>query len=72
MSPGLPSVHLGSQREKNFRMVTVLIDDQPYSFHEQAFDLVWRSPQLPPGDHFVRIIHDSGESINLDYIEILN
>jgi hypothetical protein len=63
---------LGYQRGKNFGIVTVIIDDQPYSFHEQAFDLFWRSPQLSPGDHFVRIIHESGESINLDYIEILN
>jgi hypothetical protein len=63
--------HLGYQRGKNFGIVTVIIDDQPYSFHEQAFDLLWRSPQLSPGDHFVRIIHESGESINLDYIEIL-
>ena len=63
---------LGYKRAKSFGTVTVLIDDQPYSFHEQAFDLVWRSPQLSPGDHFVRIIHQSGESINLDYIEILD
>jgi hypothetical protein len=63
---------LGYQRGKNFGTVTVIIDGQSYSFHEQAFDLVWRSPQLSPGDHFVRIIHESGESINLDYIEILN
>jgi hypothetical protein len=33
---------------------------------------VWQSPELPSGDHFVRIIHESGESINLDYIEILD
>ena len=64
--------HLGYQRGKNFGTVTVIIDDQLYSFHEQAFDLLWRSPQLSPGDHFVRIIHESGESINLDYIMILN
>ncbi len=63
---------LGYQRGRNFGIVTVLIDDQPYSFHEEAFDLVWRSPQLSPGDHFVRIIHESGQSINLDYIEILD
>jgi hypothetical protein len=63
---------LGYQRGKNFGTVTVIIDDQPYSFHEQAFDLLWRSPPLSPGDHFVRIIHESGESINLDYIEILD
>ena len=61
---------LGYQRGNTFGTVTVLVDDQPYGFHEQAFDLVWSSPQLSPGDHFVRIIHDSGESINLDYIEI--
>ena len=66
---------LGYKRGKSFGTVTVIIDgieSQPYSFHEQAFDLVWRSPQLSPGDHFVRIIHESGESINLDYIEILD
>jgi len=63
---------LGYQRGKNFGTVTVIIDDQPYSFHEEAFDLLWSSPQLSPGDHFVRIIHESGESINLDYIEILD
>lgn len=63
---------LGYQRGRNFGIVTVIIDDQPYSFHEQAFDLVWRSPELTPGDHFVRIIHESGETINLDYIEILD
>ncbi len=63
---------LGYQRGKNFGTVTVIIDNQSYSFHEQAFDLLWSSPQLPPGDHFVRIIHDSGESINVDYIEILD
>jgi hypothetical protein len=62
---------LGYQRGKNFGIVTVIIDNQLYSFHEQAFDLLWRSPQLSSGDHFVRIIHESGESINLDYIEIL-
>ena len=65
-------LRLGYQRGKSFGTVTVIIDDQSYSFHEQAFDLVWRSPTLPPGDHFVRIIHESGESINLDYIVILN
>jgi hypothetical protein len=63
---------LGYQRGKSFGTVTVIIDDRPYSFHEQAFDLLWRSPQLSPGDHFVRIIHEGGESINLDYIEILD
>jgi hypothetical protein len=63
---------LGYQRGRKFGTVTVLIDDQPYSFNEQAFDLVWSSPKLSPGDHFVRIIHESGESINLDYILIVN
>jgi hypothetical protein len=65
-------VRLGYQRGRNFGTVTVLIDDQPYSFHEQAFDFVWQSPRLSPGDHLVRIIHDSGESINLDYVEVLD
>lgn len=64
--------YIGYQRGRNFGTVTVMIDDQPYSFHEQAFDRIWRSPQLSPGTHFVRVIHESGESINLDYIEIVD
>jgi hypothetical protein len=63
---------LGYKRGKSFGTVTVMVDDQTYSFNEQAFDLVWSSPKLSPGDHFVQIIHESGESINLDYIEILD
>ena len=63
---------LGYQRGRNFGTVTVIVDDQQFSFHEQAFDLVWSSPKLSPGDHFVRIIHESGESINLDYILIVD
>jgi hypothetical protein len=63
---------LGYQRGRNFGTVTVLIDGQSYRFHEQAPGLLWLSPPLSPGDHFVRIIHESGEFINLDYIEILD
>ena len=63
--------YLGYQRGQNFGTVTVMIDDQPYSFHEQAFGNIWRSPQLSPGTHSVRLIHESGESINLDYIVVL-
>jgi hypothetical protein len=63
-------VYLGYQRGRNFGTVTVIIDDQSYSFHEEAFDLVWRSPRLAQGPHSVRIIHESGESVNLDYVEV--
>jgi hypothetical protein len=62
--------NFGYQRGRNFGIVTIIIDGQSYSFHEQAFDRVWRSPELSPGTHSVRIIHESGESINLDYIEV--
>ena len=64
--------YVGYQRGRNFGIVTVLIDGQSYSSHEQAFDLIWRSPQLSAGAHSVRIIHENGESVNLDYIEILD
>lgn len=63
---------LGYKRGMSFGTVTVLVDDQSYSFNEQDFALVWSSPKLSPGDHFVRIIHESGESINLDYIVIVD
>jgi hypothetical protein len=64
--------YLGYQRGRNFGIMMVMIDGQPYSFHQQAFDRIWRSPQLSPGTHSVKLIHESGETINLDYIEILD
>ena len=64
--------YLGYQRGRTFGIVTVLIDGEPYSFHQQAFGNIWRSPELSPGTHSVRLIHESGESINLDYIEVLD
>ncbi|HEX6035731.1 MAG TPA: hypothetical protein VFY83_14920 [Anaerolineales bacterium] len=63
--------YLGYQRGRNFGTVTVVIDGQTYSFHEQAFGNIWRSPELPPGTYSVRLIHENGESINLDYIEVV-
>ena len=63
-------IYLGYRRGRNYGTVTVMIDGQPYGFHQQAFGNIWRSPQLSPGTHSVRIIHESGESINLDYIEV--
>lgn len=62
---------LGYQRGRSFGTVTVLIDGERYSFHQQAFGNIWRSPQLSPGTHSVRIIHASGQSVNLDYIEVV-
>jgi hypothetical protein len=62
---------LGYKRGRGFGTVTVLVDGQSYSFQEEAFDLVWNSPTLSSGDHFVRIIHDSGQAVNLDYILIV-
>jgi hypothetical protein len=62
---------LGYQRGRSFGTVTVMIDGEPYRFHQQAFGNIWRSPQLSPGTHSVRIIHESGQSVNLDYIEVV-
>jgi hypothetical protein len=63
---------LGYQRNDRFGVVTVLVDDKPYTFNQQAVGTSWRSPELSLGDHFVRIIHASGQSINLDYIQIID
>ena len=62
--------YLGYQRGRNFGTMTVMIGDQSYSFHEQALGNIWRSPQLSPGTYSVRLIHQSGQSVNLDYIEV--
>ncbi|HEY3473588.1 MAG TPA: hypothetical protein VGK56_03205, partial [Anaerolineales bacterium] len=62
--------YVGYQRGRNFGIVTVLIDGESYSFHQQAFGNIWRSPELSSGTHSVRLIHESGESVNLDYVEV--
>jgi hypothetical protein len=49
----------------------ISIDDQEFQVN-QSTGQEWVSPQLPDAEHFVIIVHDSGESVNLDYINILN
>ena len=49
----------------------ISINDQEFQVN-QSTGKEWISPQLPDAEYFVIIIHDSGESVNLDYINILN
>jgi len=43
-----------------------------FRFTGKGFRLGYQRVAIPArGAHFVRILHESGESINLDYIEIL-
>lgn len=49
----------------------ISLDDQDFQVN-QSTGREWVSPQLPNTEHFVIIIHDSGESINLDYINVVS
>lgn len=51
--------------------IVISIDDSEFQLH-QAVGKEWASPQLDNAEHFVIIIHESGDSVNLDYINILS
>jgi hypothetical protein len=50
--------------------LTLSIDDNDFQL-DQSAGKEWVSPQLDNTEHFVIIIHESGASVNLDYINIL-
>ena len=49
----------------------ISLDDEEFQVNQSA-GKEWVSPQLPNAEYFVIIVHDSGSSVNLDYINILN
>jgi hypothetical protein len=51
--------------------IAISIDDNEFQL-DQSVGQEWVSPQLSNTEHFVIIIHQSGNSVNLDYIAILS
>jgi len=62
-------VQLGYQSVSGLGTLVITIDDEQYVLAQGAGSS-WISPQLTSGLHFMIIIHESGDSINLDYITI--
>jgi hypothetical protein len=50
--------------------MTISIDDTDFVLN-QSTGREWTSPQLTNEEHFVILIHETGASVNLDYINIL-
>lgn len=50
--------------------LTIYIDDDEFQLNQSA-GKEWTSPQFSNEEHFVIVIHESGDSVNLDYINIL-
>ncbi len=61
---------IGYLEDPELGTAIVLIDNDEYSL-DQSSNSGWLSPELPYGEHFVLITHESGEIIILDYITIL-
>lgn len=62
---------IGYQGGVGLGTIIIYIDDAEFQL-DQSAGTEWVSPQLVVGEHFVIIIHESGASINLDYINILD
>jgi len=50
--------------------IAISIDDNDFQL-DQSIGKEWVSPQFTNTEHFVIIVHESGNSVNLDYINIL-
>ncbi len=50
--------------------ITISLDDDEFQV-DQSVGKEWASPPLDNTEHFVIIIHESGATVNLDYINIL-
>lgn len=61
---------IGYLGEPGLGSMVISIDDEEFQL-DQSTGKEWTSPQLDNSEHFVIIIHESGDSVNLDYINIL-
>jgi hypothetical protein len=61
---------LGYQPGNNSGTILVEIDGEQFQI-VQAVGNIWLSPEFPLGVHAIRIVHESGGPVNLDYITIL-
>ena len=64
-------VIIGYLGDIDFGTIAITIDDDEFT-RDQSNGSEWVSPQLTQGNHSVVIIHESGDFVNLDYIQILN
>jgi hypothetical protein len=62
---------LGYQSSLDEGDVTININGLEH-IHAQAVGFEWISEELLPGRHYVILTHESGTSVNLDYIDIPN
>ena len=64
-------MQLGYQSASGFGSLTITIDEGEFVL-DQIANGTWVSPELTSGTHYVIIFHESGDTINLDYIDILD
>ncbi|RPJ27669.1 MAG: hypothetical protein EHM33_07150 [Chloroflexi bacterium] len=64
-------MQLGYQSAAGFGSLIITIDEGEYVL-DQIANGTWVSPQLTSDTHYVIIFHESGDTINLDYIVILD
>jgi hypothetical protein len=62
---------IGYLGDVDFGTIAITIDNDEFTL-DQSDGSEWISPQLTQGNHSVVIIHESGDFVNLDYIQVLN
>jgi len=64
-------MELGYQSASDSGTLVITIDEEEYVL-DQFTNNIWVSPKLTSGTHYAIIFHESGDIINLDYINILD
>ncbi|HET9915186.1 MAG TPA: hypothetical protein VFQ13_25065 [Anaerolineales bacterium] len=62
---------IGYLGEPSLGSITISIDDEEFQL-DQSVGKEWVSPQFGNNEHFVIIVHESGDTVNLDYINVLS
>jgi hypothetical protein len=63
-------IAIGYLGEPGLGSITVSVDDDEFLLNQSGGNR-WLSPQYSSTEHFVILIHENGDTINLDYVEII-
>lgn len=64
-------LQIGYLEDSSLGMIGVNIDDTEYPL-DQSSGSEWLSPELPYGEHTVLLIHEGGDIVLIDYLNILS
>jgi hypothetical protein len=63
-------IAIGYLGEPGLGSITISIDDDEFRLNQSGGNR-WLSPEFSSTEHFVILLHEEGDTINLDYVEII-